>query len=185
MNIFVLDKSPKIAAEFHCDKHVVKMILESAQMLCTAHWLRLLKFYHSEPIQSFKRIKDAQIWLFNNTPKDKQPPWKMSHVYHPCTVWTNDSLSNYMWLFNLGKELCYQYSLRYGRSHKSEIVIDYLGENIPIDLPDKGLTEFAICMKEEYKISSNPVLCYRNYYLKDKVRFAKWKLNNEPDWWHP
>jgi hypothetical protein len=42
MNIFVLDKDPHAAAHYHCDKHVVKMILEAGQMLCAAHWTHAL-----------------------------------------------------------------------------------------------------------------------------------------------
>lgn len=183
MNIFVLDKSPKISAEFHCDKHVVKMILESGQMLCASHWLHLLNEYYPGKKEEFKRVKDMQKWLIENIPKEKQPPWKLSHINHPCTIWTNNSLSNYFWHHELSKSLCVEYTKRYGRVHSSEIIIDWLGKNKPVKMTDKGLTQFVICMKEEYKISEDPVLCYRNYYIKDKSRFAKWKLNNQPYWW--
>lgn len=184
MNTFVLDKSPAKSAEYHCDKHVVKMILESGQMMCAAHWLHLLKAHYPGDITDFKRVKDIQSWLRSNTPVKDQPPWSLSHMRHPCTIWTSETYENYMWQYELGISLCKEYTKRYGRVHASEIVIKWLGDNLPINIDrKKGLTPFVICMKEEYKISKDPVQCYRNYYLKDKIRFAKWKLNNEPYWW--
>ena len=95
MNIFVLDEDPKKAAEYHCNKHVVKMILECGQMLCAAHWMHLFKTHYKGTIDDFNRVRDIQQWLFDNTSPDHQPPWRLSHMRHPCTLWTNDSLSNY------------------------------------------------------------------------------------------
>ena len=184
MNIFVLDKNPVKAAEYHCDKHVVKMILEAGQMLCASHWLHLLNHYYNGNISDFKRVRDIQSWLYENTHPLEQPPWKISHMRHPCTLWTNDSYSNYMWHWKLGVALCKEYTKRYKKTHKSEAVLDWLGKNTPRFMKDKGLTPFAVCMKEEYKISTNPVDCYREYYLKDKVRFAKWKTGIIPFWWN-
>jgi len=182
MNIFVLDESPKKSAEYHCDKHVVKMILESGQMMCTAHWLHLLKNYYDGDISDFKRVKDIQSWLFENTHPLEQPPWKISHMRHPCTLWTNESYSNYMCHWELAIELCSEYTKRDHKVHKSEAVIDWLGKNTPRLMQDKGMTPHPICMKEEYKINNDVVKSYRNYYIMDKVRFAKWKTI-EPPWW--
>ena len=72
---------------------------------------------------------------------------------------------------------------RYGRVHKSLKVHRWLQRNSPIVTESKGLTPFAVCMPEKYKISEDPVACYRKYYLEDKVRFAKWAHSQEPDWW--
>ena len=184
MNIFILDKDPIKAAEYHCDKHVVKMILESAQMLCASHWMHLLKNYYDGEITDFKRVKDIQAWLNDdiNTHPVERPPWKLTHMRHPCTLWTNESRSNYNWHWKLGAALCKEYTKRYHKIHKSEAVLDWLGKNTPRLMKDKGLTPFRICMKEEYKISEEPIACYREYYIKDKVRFAKWKTQ-EPHWW--
>ena len=87
MNIFVLDRDPELAAKYHCDKHAVKMVLESAQMMCAAHWTTYLR-KNNLSLSDFKRVRDAQQWLFENMPKQEQPPWKLSHARHPCTVWT-------------------------------------------------------------------------------------------------
>lgn len=183
MNIFVLDKNPQKAAEYHCNKHVVKMILEAGQMLCAAHWLHLLDNYYDGHISDFKRVRDIQNWLYANTHALEQPPWKLSHMRHPCTLWTNESYSNYMWQWELGVALCKEYTKRYGKVHKSETVIDWLGKNTPRLMKDKGLTPFVVCMKEEYKVAGDPVESYRNYYIQDKVRFAKWEpRSTTPQW---
>ena len=187
MNIFVLSKDPQEAARFHCNKHVVKMILESSQMLCTSHWMHLLES-KGKKLTDFKRVRDAQQWLFENTPKEAQPPWKMSHVRHPCTIWTNKNISNYMWHLNLCESLLTEYTLRYKKNHKSEVVAKWLRKNIPVNIESAELTNFVVCMKDEYKIYQedsrlDPVASYRNYYLKDKVRFAKWEPHaNTPSW---
>ena len=187
MNIFILSRDPQESARFHCNKHVVKMILESAQMLCTAHWIHLLES-KGKKISDFKRVKDAQQWAFENTPKENQPPWKMSHIRHPCTIWTNKNISNYVWHLKLCESLLSEYKTRYKKNHKSEDVANWLRKNFPINMKSSPLSDFPVCMKEEYKVyqsvdTIDPVGSYRNYYLKDKVRFAKWEpLAKTPDW---
>ena len=90
MNIFYLDHDPRLAAQYHCDKHVVKMILESAQLLCTAVNIRA----------------GGQV-----------SPYKTTHVNHPCSIWVRQNSANAMWVWYL---LCYlnaEYSFRYGKLH--------------------------------------------------------------------
>ena len=183
MNIFILDEDPVKAAEYHCNKHVVKMILECGQMLCASHWLHLIKNHYKGKMSDFKRVRDLQAWLLENTPQKEQPPWKLSHVRHPCTAWTNQSLGNYMWHWNLGMSLCKEYTARYDKKvHKSETVLKWLGDNRP-KFNEVEMTPFAICMKEEYKVENDPVQSYRNYYIQDKVRFAKWEPRSTmPQW---
>ena len=96
MNIFVLDRDPKIAATMLCDKHVVKMIVETAQMLCTA----ASKLGHDVP-------------------------YKPTHAKHPCTLWVGESKSNWNWLLDHGLEMCSEYTLRYNRTHKTQAVIEW------------------------------------------------------------
>ena len=183
MNIFILDKDPQIAAAYHCDKHVCKMILESGQMLCTAHWMSWLNHF-GKSMSDFKLVRDAKLFLTNNVPIENQPPWSMTHVNHPCSVWTRKTRENYIWHHKLMGFLLDEFTSRYNKAHKSEAVWTWLIENMPVSFADKGLEPFPICMKEEYKISNDPVDCYREYYIKDKVRFAKWKKGNIPQWWH-
>ena len=121
MNIFVLDNDIKKCAQYHCDKHVVKMILESAQMLSAA--LRL------------NGINQG---------------YKVTHKNHPCTKWTRESLSNWKWLQNLATALNQEYKFRFDRqiNHKSYDLIKTLP--IP-QIKDHGLTPFAQAMPNQYK----------------------------------
>ena len=121
MNIFILDKEVEKCAEYHCDKHVIKMILESAQML-----------------SAVVRLNGHDIG------------YKLTHKNHPCTIWARESLSNYNWLVRLTRLLNYEYRYRYDKdiNHKSYDLVKTLP--IP-DLPDIGLTPFAQAMPDQYK----------------------------------
>jgi hypothetical protein len=116
---------------------------------------------------------------------DLQPQWKMTHVGHPCTQWTQRVWGNYMWHSRLGLALCEEYTRRYGKEHKSHAYHRWLNRHIPpvfegaIENP-VGTTPFAVCMPDECKVD-DPVESYRQYYRMHKLRFAKWK-NNDP-WW--
>ena len=154
MNIFFLDSDIKKCAQYHCDKHVVKMILETAQLLCGVH--------HTTP----------QV-----TP---QVPYKLSHKNHPCAIWTRESLTNYLVLCELGLELCYEYTYRYGRRHKSQEVIEWCVINKP-NIVDIGYTKPPKAMPDEYKVDS-VVESYRNYYRGAKASFAVWKNREKPFW---
>jgi len=153
MNIFFLDNDVKKCAEYHCDKHVVKMILETAQLLCGAHW-----------------ATDSPYLV----------PYKMSHKNHPCSIWTRESLSNYHLLCELGLELCKEYTHRYEKRHKSQDVIEWCMVHKP-NISDIGLTEPAKAMPDEYKTNS-VVESYRNYYMGAKSGFAVWKKREKPFW---
>ena len=154
MNIFFLDMDVKKCAKYHVDKHVVKMILETAQLLCGVH--------HTTPLV---------------TP---QVPYKLSHKNHPCAIWTRESLSNYLYLCDLGLELCKEYTFRYGKTHKSQQVIEWCLDNKP-NIVDKGFTTPPKAMPDEYKVT-DVVESYRNYYIGAKKDFAKWKNRDIPDW---
>lgn len=154
MNIFILDYNTKKCAQYHCDKHVVKMILETAQLLCGVH--------HMTP----------QV-----TP---QVPYKLSHKNHPCAIWARQSLSNYLYLCDLGLELCKEYTYRYGKRHKSQQVIEWCMINKP-QIPDIDFTTPPKAMPDEYKVI-DVVESYRNYYKGAKKNFAVWKNRNIPEW---
>jgi hypothetical protein len=154
MNIFVLDWDVKKCAQYHNDKHVVKMILETAQLLCGVH-----------------HVTDQA---------NDQVPYKLSHKNHPCAIWARKSLTNYLWLCELGLELSKEYTHRYGKRHKSQDVIEWCIENKP-NIPDGGFTEPARAMPEQYKVKS-VVESYRNYYNGEKVSFSKWKNRQTPTW---
>ncbi len=154
MNIFFLDTDVKKCAEYHCDKHVVKMILETAQLLCSAH--------HINPQDSL------------------QVPYKLSHKNHPCSIWVRESFSNYLYLCELGLELCKEYTYRYGKRHKSQDVIEWCVTN-KVTICDKGFTDPPKAMPDEYKVK-DAVQSYRNYYMGEKKSFAVWKKREIPFW---
>jgi hypothetical protein len=154
MNIFFLDEDVKKCAQYHVDKHVVKMILETAQLLCGVHHVTAHDTSHV--------------------------PYKLSHKNHPCSIWCRESLSNYLYLCELGLELCKEYTYRYGKRHKSQDVIEWCLINKP-NIPDIEFTDPAKAMPDEFKVDS-VVESYRNYYVGAKSGFAIWKNREKPFW---
>ena len=152
MNIFKLDTTPLLCAQTHCDKHVSKMILESAQMLCTSLWTN-----------------------------GQSAPYKPVHAKHPCTLWAGESLDNWVWLKELAIHLNEEFCWRYGRTtcHKS---IDVINELCPPLIRSKGLQQHPQCMPDEYKVSNDPISAYRKYYMGEKSSFAKWTKREVPEW---
>ena len=164
MNIFFLSMVPQRAAQWHCDKHVVKMILESVQLLWTAqHVLR------KEP------LTPCSIPL---------TPYKATHRSHPCAIWTRASAANYRWLCALTAELVLEYHYRWplSRAHACEPHLRWLTDNEPPGLPEGSLTWPARAMPPEYKISENPTACYRAYYEGAKRHIYKWTTRDPPSW---
>jgi len=154
LNIFALDDAPDKAAQDHCDKHVVKMILESAQMMSTA------------------------ISIGGG-----QAPYKSTHANHPCSIWTRQTKGNYLWLLEHHVELLNEYKLRYGnKTHKTEQHLLVLSEGVSC-IPDGERTPFAQAMPEHIRIKDDPVQAYRNYYMQEKSSFAVWKNGKMPIWW--
>lgn len=149
MNIFFLHIWPQLAAEYHCDKHVVKMIIETAQLLYTAHWL-----LNPEGL-----------------PKNA---YKKAHVNHPSAIWARKTLCNYMWLASLGWWLCKEYQYRYGEDkvHKSEEHIVWLLNNPPKSIPHIGFTKPPLAMPDEYK-QNDFIEAYRTFYIESKMRKRK------------
>jgi hypothetical protein len=153
MNIFVLDQDIERCAQYHCDAHVSKMILESVQILCTA---------------------------LNK--KGFTTPYRSTHARHPCVLWVEESYDNFLWLGELAGALNAEYCFRYAknRNHASIAVLDEIRKH---RFESGGLTAFAQAMPDEYKVSGDAVSAYRNFYLGEKSRFAKWTRRSEPPWW--
>jgi len=152
MNIFFLDFDVKKCAEYHCDKHVVKMILETAQLLCSVHHVT-----------------------------GGTAPYKLSHKNHPCSIWVRSSLSNYLYLCELGLALGEEYTHRYGKKHKSVEVIEWCLSNRP-NIHDVDFTSPPLAMGDEYKIGNDVIESYRNYYKGAKSEIVSWKNRETPDW---
>lgn len=180
MNIFVLDNDPVIAAQMLCDKHVPKMIVESAQMLSTAH--RMLDGTPvRRPSKSGKTMQ--QYYTFGD---DRDNLYYLAvHKYHPCTTWTMASKANYEWHYNHFKAMGDEYTFRRNKKHATIEKLGSLLSKVPKNIPDIGLTEFAQAMNHypDCKVQGDAVAAYRNYYHAAKP-FAKWDWGREaPDWW--
>lgn len=121
MNVFYVDENPGIAAKSLIDKHVVKMTLETAQILSTA------LAAHGQ---------DA--------------PYKPTHKNHPVVQWAAKSRGNFIWLCWHGHWLAWEYQLRYGRVHASEDVIHQCWQKA-FSIPDRPFSPPPQCMPEQYR----------------------------------
>ena len=148
INIFFLDNHPARAAEQMCDKHVVKMILESAQMLSTAH-----------------RILDKS---------DNDLLYKASYKNHPSTIWARSGHLNYMWLYSHFIALGREYERRYGKVHTSISKLSESLRHAPRRIANRPFSPPPQCMPPDYQ-QEDTVAAYRMYYKCDKAEFAKWK----------
>jgi len=180
MNLFFLHSDPRTCAEYHCDKHVVKMVLELTQMLYTAHYI------HSSKI----------------LPPDAYKP--ISNKKHPINIWIALNVNNYTFASTLAKCLSEEYTIRYGKVHSCDKHINWLIINKPsfeneVDYSGskkvvvfgqhsiKGLTPFPLSMPEECYFTKNTkeysvIKSYQYYYLIHKRKFARWTVRDIPPW---
>ena len=159
---------PQRAAQWHCDKHVVKMILESVQLLWTAH-----------------HVTGLAVATADTGPLK---PYKPSHRNHPCAIWTRASTANYRWLCALAAALVIEYHARFPKGkvvHACEPHLRWLTDNVPMKVPEGPLTWPALAMPEIYKISPNPTTCYRAYYTGAKQHILRWTGRDRPSWITP
>lgn len=175
MNIFYLDSNPQRCAEMHVDKHCVKMILEYAQLLSTAH--RVLDGTESVVLTGTGRRKKS--WTL---PDGRDAVlYSATHINHPSAVWVRQSRDNYVWLWYLFKHLCAEYTHRYGRTHATERLVEVLAD-VPQNIGKARFTEPTPAMPDEYKVAGNSVQSYWNYYNGDKRRMFSWKNREQPFW---
>lgn len=176
MNIFILSWCIEECARWHFDKHVVKMILELAQLLSTAHW-------------QLSDRKQLESWENDNL------IYKQTHVNHPCAKWVREHVNNYRFTAKLAKALCDEYWFRYGKEknkrHKTERIINHLILNEPVNFtkikkPLIGLhkvTEPAQAMPEYYK-NTDVIQAYQDYYMsEEKSLLTYWKNRDIPEWY--
>lgn len=177
MNIFYLHQDPKICAEMHVDKHCVKMILETCQLLSTAH--RILDGIQTEgKTKTGRSIKRWQL------PDDRDLViYTATHTNHPSAIWCRHSSENYRWLHNLLVELVVEYHYRYGKVHKCQAIglVDMLSL-LPKNIPIGAFTEPTPAMPDKYKVPGNSIQSYHNYYKGEKERMFTWKNRNKPVW---
>ena len=178
MNIFYLDHDTEKCAEYHVDKHVVKMILEYCQLLSTAHRL-------SDGLQEpgfSKTGRNVKRWrLLDNR---DSVLYHATHVNHPSAVWARASRENYLWLADLLNKLSKEYTRRYDKVHKcySDGLVKAL-QIPPSNIGPKGFTQPTPAMPDEYKVDDS-IISYRTYYIKDKSGMASWKTRDVPAWYN-
>lgn len=154
MNIFYLDEDPVLAARYSVDRHVVKMILETSQLLSTAH-----------------HILDGE-----SAPSGI---YKSTHRNHPSAVWARSSDANYEWLYLHYLALMDEYTFRYGKHHKSGELQNILVK-LPTNIPTSKFTQPPPAMDISYIISDNSVTNYRNYYKYGKAHLHKYTKREVP-----
>jgi hypothetical protein len=174
MNLFYLHEEPKPCAELHCDKHVVKMIIEYAQLMSTAH--RMLDGDQYEALsKNGRRIKR---WRMPNSNLENTL-YKASHLNHPTAVWVRQTSGNYEFLYELFTHLCDEYTYRYGREHLTDSKLrDVLCET-PTNITPGPFSPPPPAMPDDVK-SSNVVKAYQQYYNKYKRDFAVWTKRDTP-----
>lgn len=185
MNIFFLSLNIKTCARYHCNEHVIKMILEYAQLLSTAH--RYLDGI--ECIEKTTNGRNIKRYKLNDIRDNIL--YKATHINHPSAIWVRESRMNYRWLFLLYLELCKEYTRRYNKRHKSEDLKHILG-TYPEKLTNDTFTIPPMAMPDQYKIITsdtdkytllkNVTDSYRIFYIYSKVRFATYPHNYTP-WW--
>lgn len=180
MNIFALNLNPLIAAIEHCDKHVVKMSCEYAQLLCTCH-----------------RICDGMVWEGVSTkgrkikryiledPDMNENLYLACHNNHPSNIWVRQSVRNYDWLYELWIATCKEYAYRYDKVHASVSKLQQYLIHRPNNIPDAPFTEPTPAMSQYPNciVPGDSVQSYKNFYWEDKREFATWSKRPVPKWW--
>jgi hypothetical protein len=168
MNLFILSLFPKEVAMFMMDKHIVKIILEAVQMLCSAR----------------------RVLLPTDDETTNAPLYKLAHKNHPVTIWCRMSRENFIWTLDLVDEMHKEWRFRYNhpetKFHKSYLVAQYLRTCIPdaCVFPEQRLTPFAQAMPDQYK-HEDAVVAYRNYYMsEEKQKIATWNKKREAPAWY-
>ena len=176
MNIFYLHNDQQTCAQMHVDKHCVKMILEYAQLLSTAH-----------------RVLDGTLGItLSDTGRKRQTYtldsaldgilYRATHINHPSAIWVRQSDRNYAWLFRMFGALMDEYTYRYGKIHACERLADSLSYR-PKNIPKGDFSEPTPAMPDYCKVAGDSIKSYRNYYINEKSRMAVWKNRPTPEWY--
>lgn len=178
MNIFALDTDPKLAAQYHNNSHCIKLILESCQLLSTAH-----RILDGKEIQGkSKSGRNKKQWILEDFEMNAKL-YSSTHQNHPSAIWCRKTIPNYKWLHSLTVELAKEYTYRYGKIHKCEKdgLIDLL-KTPPKNIPIGEFIPVTPAMPEECVIKGDSIASYRQYYIKCKQHLADWsgKVNGRP-----
>ncbi|MDB4396031.1 hypothetical protein N9Z65_00280 [bacterium] len=183
MNIFTTNDCPVISAQEMCDKHVVKMIVEYAQLLSTAHRVLDGTEYYDKT-KAGRRIKR---WLHPDRSLEQQL-YKASHINHPSGLWCRATTGNYFWLYNHFVASCEEYTRRYSKTHLTYKKLVDVFSTPPKNLPKGSRQEFAVAISQDQRCRSipcfnklKPVDKYKQYIIHDKP-FAVWTNRQSPAW---
>jgi hypothetical protein len=177
MNIFYVDSDPEVAARNMVDRHVVKMILETAQLLSTAH-----------------RVIDGEQYVGQSQSGRKAKRWRLSgnvdaimyaatHINHPSAVWVRENSANYDWLYDHLLALGREYTHRYGRTHLTIDKLKDILKDSPQNIKQSNvMTKMPSCMDKQYIVSLDPITNYRNYYNYGKTDLLRWSNRPPPQW---
>lgn len=192
MNIFLLDLDPQKAAQYHADKHVVKMLLEACQLLYTAHWafayptlLECKAPIHLSKAHKVLSVPESMLSAPPSLTRPEEPGFRPCHIHHPCARWVRESIDNYEFTARLAIELAKEFRVRYPKKggHECERHAHWLHGNPPMEIPIQSQTPFVLAMDEQYK-REDPVEAYRNYYLTAKKDrgLLEYKFRPAPLW---
>jgi hypothetical protein len=159
MNIFFLDWNLKLCAQYACNRHICKLLIEHTQLLYSV--------YH---------LLDPELLLTASL-----NPYKLTHKNHPCTKWVRENISNFLCLLELTWEYCKEYTFRYDKVHACQEHIIWMIQNLPRGLPNELMTSPAQAMPDKYKCEDS-VEAYRKYYIGEKLHFVKYKNREAPEW---
>lgn len=176
MNIFYLEHDVKDCAKMHVDKHCVKMILEYAQLLSTAH--RVIDGIKTVGVSIKTGRKQTRYVLPDNR---ESSLYSATHVNHPSSIWTRHGSSNYAWLFKMFVTLMDEYTYRYGKVHATSRLTEHLSHP-PKNIVEGSFTQPTPAMPAQYKVFGDSIKSYRNYYLGEKRRMFSWKHREVPAW---
>jgi hypothetical protein len=177
MNIFYVDSDPVVAARNMVDRHVVKMILETAQLLSTAH-----------------RVIDGEEYVGQSQSGRKAKRWRLSgnadaimyaatHINHPSAVWVRENSANYAWLYDHLLALGHEYTYRYGRTHLTIDKLKDILKDAPQNIEQSAvMSKMPSCMDKQYIVSVDPIVNYRNYYNYGKTDLLRWSNRPPPKW---
>ena len=177
MNIFYLSNDPVEAAQAHLDKHVVKMILEYAQLLSTAH--RIID--GSERVVLSNSGRKKKVWELND--QRNELLYSATHINHPSAIWARSSSCSYEWLYRLFCATCDEYTHRYGKVHLTDSKLrDVLKQHPKRIGKSKAWVGPTPAMPDECKVAGDPLASYKRYYIDKKADMAKWTNREPPEW---
>ena len=186
MNIFILSEDPIEAAQLQCDKHVVKMIVESAQMLSTVH--RMV-----DGVMERRPSKSGSMLQYFKLDDEREDIlYKACHYNHPSTVWTREGCCNYTWHYNHFIALCDEYTYRYGKVHSTDTKLRDVLKTLPNNIPRTAIrTPYKLAMSSNPECivndlgGTNAVESYRNFYQTKQERFKMiWTKRQQPEWFN-